>query len=721
MGWHAALTLVILVLLGSVLLVLRQLRRHLESLKALPRPEDPTAAEIHDSCAAAHQWVRFLLPSFGLLWVVTLARFFRLLLGNESAFYYAAEGGLYGIGVLLVCSGLLRLVGEAEKWQAEPLSRTRETHRRSEQYVRAFERASVAAGLVVLLIFVLAGILRREPGSVGLLALPVVGLWQAGMLFGTAYHVRGTPDRERRGLAWALVVWASAVVWVGGHDVVAVINRLVTAAAILLVLRFFLRELTRRLVYLRDSVDYLIRERRIMLDFMARVGPEPGSADFDETLDLPRIMKRTLVFLVRQVNASGGAVFLRREDDPGALSAVAVEGFYPPSGEVRADRLVLRQQFLEELLRAEVIRVGEGLVGEVAKTGKGVLAEDATEDPRVPDFPVDYLRIQTALVLPLRAAGQVTGVLSLINKRVGDEVCPFSPHDQGLAEAIAEQAAIVLGNLQFHRLLTERRILEHEMRIAQDVHANLLPKEFPLVPGYEVRAFSRTARRVGGDYYDFIWIGPTHLLLVIADVSGKGVPGAITMAMVKSALKALVTPHDDGLPSAREILCDLNEFVYRDTRRDAFVSMSVGILDAPRRLLSLARAGHEPAIVLGGHNGRCDLVSPDGIALGLDSGTIFRKTIQETLLELAPGDSVVLYTDGITEAMNRDRQMFSFERFLETLRQSKGRNAQQVLEAVDERLSEFTGDVPPHDDLTMVLLRVLGADASKGGTDVEKI
>jgi len=182
-----------------------------------------------------------------------------------------------------------------------------------------------------------------------------------------------------------------------------------------------------------------------------------------------------------------------------------------------------------------------------------------------------------------------------------------------------------------------------------------------------------------------------------------------------------VRPQGDSALSASRLLCDLNDFVYRDTRRDAFVSMSVGILDVPNRTLSVARAGHEPIVVLAGGNGRCDLVAPDGIALGLDNGTIFRRTIREEVLQLAPGDIVALYTDGITEAMNREREMFSFERFLATLRESRGYDAQHLVAAVDNRVAEFIGDVPPHDDLTLVLLRVLDEEPSKGGDDVAQI
>jgi sigma-B regulation protein RsbU (phosphoserine phosphatase) len=721
MNWHVALSLVNLFLLGCILLVVRQLRYYLEGVASLPRPEDPTAAEIHDSCAAVYQPIRFLLLPFGLLWVIGCVGCFTFLRGWESDVYFGVEALGEGLAILLVCWGLLRLIHETEKHQSEPSLRTLDMYRRGEEYIRFFERIAVGAGLLVFGAVVVIGAWGKTWEEAALVGLPLVAVWELGMLLGAAYYVRETPDSERRGLAWVLLLWGGAVMWFAPTPSLLVTNQWVTAAAFLLLLRFFVRELTGRLTYLRERVDYLVRERRIMLDFMARVGPEPGSADFEESFDLPRIMKRTLTYLARQVNASGGAVFLRREDDPESLSAVAVEGFYPPSGEVWADRLVLRQKFLEELVRAEVIHKGEGLVGEVALTGEGILVKDAADDPRVPDFPVDYLRIQTAMVLPLRAAGQVMGVVSLINKRVGDETFAFTAHDRGLAEAIAEQAAIVLNNVQFHRLLTEQKILDHEMQIAQDVHAHLLPKEFPSVPGYELGALSRAARRVGGDYYDFIWIDASHLLLVVADVSGKGVPGAITMAMVKSALKALLTPRNGKPLSARQILCDLNDFVYRDTRRDAFVSMSVAILDVPHRRLCLARAGHEPVIVLGGANGRCDLVTPDGIALGLDSGTIFRRTIKETDLRLQPGDTVVLYTDGVTEAMNREKQMFSFERFLQILKESKGRGAQQVLEAVDERVTEFTGDTPPHDDLTLVLLRVLEADPSKGGSHVEKI
>jgi serine phosphatase RsbU (regulator of sigma subunit) len=713
-------TLVILTLVGCILLVLRRMRGYLADLLTRSRPDDPAAADIFDSSEATYQPLQLLIPSFGLLWVTSAFRYL---------FYKVAWPGdilavMEGFAILFICTGILRLIRVGERWHAPSLYRSRELERDDEQFVRDFERMAFFAGVGLMVIMVPVLAFLSEVVVLRNILLAGTAVWELAVLLAAANSVRETPDRQRRWLVWVFVVWGAGVVsFQSGPESVVwlVVNRAGTALAMAFLLRYFFQEVIGRLSFLREQTDHLIRERRIMLDFMTQMGPQPGSADFDETFDLQTIMKRALTFVSREVRASAGAVFLRREDDPGTLSAVAVEGFYPPSGEVRADRLALRQKFLEELVLSEVIRDGQGLVGEVAATGRAVLLEDASGDPRFPRGPVDYLRVQAALILPLRAGGEVTGVLSLINKRLGDEFRPFTSSDQSLAEVIAEQAAIVLNNARVHRLLTEQEIVEHEMRIAQDVHANLLPARSPEVSGYDLGALSRAARRVGGDYFDFIWIDPTHLLLVIADVSGKGVPGAITMAMVKSALKALVRPHGDTPLSAGQLLCDLNDFVYRDTRRDAFVSMSIGILDVPNRDLHVARAGHEPIVLLAGGNGRCDLVTPDGIALGLDDGTIFRRTMRETVLHLAPGDIVALYTDGITEAMNREREMFSFERFLATLKESKGYDAQHLVAAVDDRLSEFIGDVPPHDDLTLVLLRVLDEDPSNGGDHVEKI
>jgi serine phosphatase RsbU (regulator of sigma subunit) len=246
--------------------------------------------------------------------------------------------------------------------------------------------------------------------------------------------------------------------------------------------------------------------------------------------------------------------------------------------------------------------------------------------------------------------------------------------------------------------LVEKQLLKQELNIAQEIQQGLLPKKIPVLSGYEIAAFYAPAKEVGGDYYDFIRMGPDKLAFTVADVSGKSVPGSLGMTMARSVLRSQAL--SNNLPG--ETLRKTNEVIQPDIRRGMFVTMFYCVLDAATHTVQSANAGHNPAykVTL---DGSVEEIAPEGIALGLVEARQFY--IEEHSMPMAPGELLVLYTDGVTEAMNAAHEEYGEERFCESLKRRRGDSIDKACAGVIDDLKAFVAGAPPHDDITLLLIR----------------
>ena len=264
----------------------------------------------------------------------------------------------------------------------------------------------------------------------------------------------------------------------------------------------------------------------------------------------------------------------------------------------------------------------------------------------------------------------------------------FNAMSQGLKKAQADMLASAA--------------LRQELNIAQEIQQGLLPKKIPQVPGYEIAAFYAPAKEVGGDLYDFIRIDEQRLAITVADVSGKSVPGSLGMTMARSVLRAqALSKH-----GVAETLHKTNEVIQPDIRRGMFVTMFYAVLDMGSHLITCANAGHNPCFKLK-TDGSVDEIGPEGIALGLVPAHQFYA--DEMSFTLAPGETLVFYTDGVTEAMNAASEEYGDDRFKAVLGKNVGASAAEMLPALVADVRAFVAGAPPHDDITLVLLRRLPA------------
>lgn len=257
-----------------------------------------------------------------------------------------------------------------------------------------------------------------------------------------------------------------------------------------------------------------------------------------------------------------------------------------------------------------------------------------------------------------------------------------------------------LKKAQAELIVKER--LQHEMEIAQHIQNLLVPKESPKIPGYSLGMLYRAAEEVSGDYFDFLDLGKGHWGMVIADVSGKGVPGALVMAQTRSVMRSVAV---DSV-SPMKVLSRTNLMLHGDLRDDMFVTVSYMVLDTQKRVATLSRAGHLAAIIFRKATQSCELEMPTGIAVGISDPDTFDLMLNERKVKLEPGDFVLLYTDGVDEACNRAQELFGSERLLKTIIKASHLRAEGIIDFLDRTIRAFVGDAPQHDDMTMILVKV---------------
>jgi sigma-B regulation protein RsbU (phosphoserine phosphatase) len=275
-----------------------------------------------------------------------------------------------------------------------------------------------------------------------------------------------------------------------------------------------------------------------------------------------------------------------------------------------------------------------------------------------------------------------------------------------LAESFNRMSASIAHLLHVQR---DKQRLDDELRIARDIQQSLLPAQPPTLDGLSVADLCEPAREVGGDYYDFFLLGPRQLGIVIADVSGKGTSAALYMAELKGLMLALSYTER----SPRKLLVDVNRRLAGQLDNRSFITMTYAVIDLDAMTLTCARAGHTPLIVVSGD--RADVLVPDGMVLGLRiPGALerFEQLLTEHTRPLAPGDLIVLYTDGLTEAMDGAGELFGDAALAGLLAKHRRLDAAGVRERVLREVKAFVGEAEPHDDMTMVVLKLTGGPAA---------
>ncbi len=413
----------------------------------------------------------------------------------------------------------------------------------------------------------------------------------------------------------------------------------------------------------------------------------------------PAVLSRIIVDGIdKVVTARGGAIYFVSED--GFLNPSYVSEECPPligiPVEIRkkAER---DPRAIDSHVRLSRVAVDEGILGHCLSLGEPIQVDDVKNHPSFRDAFTRYTDNVSALVAPLRYAGKDMGVLA-VARRHEDGI--FSSNDFAVFQSAAEQSSFAIGNARIHKEASEKRAMESELRTAREVQRVLLPQIDPTVPGFRISGTNLPARIISGDYYDYIDLGDGKCGIVIADVSGKGVPAGLLMAMCRSALRS-VAP---GETSPSKALAAVNRQLFPDIREDMFISMAYGILDGMTGTMTLARAGHDPALCYRSDTGAVESLRSPGLALGVDSGQVFERVTKDQEVILKSGDCVLFYTDGVKEAIDAKEEEFGLERMAEVFSAAAPLGAETVLTRMQEELKEFTGECAQMDDITLVAI-----------------
>jgi serine phosphatase RsbU (regulator of sigma subunit) len=346
---------------------------------------------------------------------------------------------------------------------------------------------------------------------------------------------------------------------------------------------------------------------------------------------------------------------------------------------------------------------GVGIAGDVAKTLKTANIPDAYDDPRFnPEFDKQSnFKTKSMLCMPMTTRkGELIGVIQVLNKTDGDT---FQESDEKLLEALCIQAGVAIVRARLTEAFLEKQRIEESLKLAADIQMGMLPSTFPAYPernDFDLFAGIIPAKEVGGDFYDFFLIDKKHLCFVIGDVSGKGIPAALFMALTKTQIKASSsrrrTP-GDVLFRANNDLCHENE-------SGMFCTLFYGIMDTETGKVTYANAGHNPPYIINKSGEPLQIESTGGIALGVMEEMEF----ESATFTASKGDSIFLYTDGVNEAMNEADEEYSYERLEDYLKENSTGSITDIVNRNLESVKEFAGTAPQSDDITVLALRYLG-------------
>ncbi|MEY2550345.1 MAG: hypothetical protein QOG12_489 [Verrucomicrobiota bacterium] len=450
-----------------------------------------------------------------------------------------------------------------------------------------------------------------------------------------------------------------------------------------------------RIRQLERSKEEIQIEETLVFDFLHGLGEA-----FTETIRATDLHRLIVEGAGRVLDAQGGALYMM-ERAGGKLAPAFISKGCPPFIDVPTE--ILQEAAsdpgaLENYLRLHAIPPGEGIIGRVWQTREPVLLTDLANAPELAGLRGTSLGAASVMVTPLLYGKQNMGVLALGN---GPSSPSFTQSDFVVFKSIAEQSAFALYNAIIYSEANEKKRLDHDLEIARDIQRILLPSEAPVIPGFEIAGLNIPARHVSGDYFDYVEVDKTRLGVAIADVSGKGVPASIIMAICRSVLRSQAT----GNTSPADVLQKVNRQLYPDIKEDMFISMAYVILDHVHGNVTLCRAGHDAPIIFEHETRSVTPVKPPGMVVGIDSGSVFDRITGDFALSLKPGDCLLLYTDGVTEALDANGDEFGPERMMECIRASAPEGAPAMITRLIDELRSFVGAQPQNDDITLIAIR----------------
>jgi sigma-B regulation protein RsbU (phosphoserine phosphatase) len=399
-----------------------------------------------------------------------------------------------------------------------------------------------------------------------------------------------------------------------------------------------------------------------------------------DTLDFDEILNHLLDTIQSVLDYDAAGIFVLNQDlvysrygrPKEVIAGVASRGFDPLPPEVDPMRTL-----------------GKGIIGHVIKAGESIVAPDVRLDPYYVEGRKATL---SEIAVPILRNERTIGALNLES----DRLSAFDNDDVDMLRFFADAAAISIEKAMLHRQILEKERLEEQLHVAHEVQSRLLPAESPNVDGYDIAGICIPIYDIGGDYFDYIHLADDRLGVVVADVSGNGIPAALTM----TAFRALLRTHARSQLGPSQIMQTINRLLREFTGVADFVTSVYGVLDPKNGEFTYTNSGHNPPILL----------RVDGSVKKLECGgpllSVFENMPYDAgKVTLAPGDVLVLYTDGVVEIAGSDGEEFGLERLTTAVRHSRDLPAEAVMHEIIQATSEFSDSASYGDDFTLVIIR----------------
>lgn len=337
------------------------------------------------------------------------------------------------------------------------------------------------------------------------------------------------------------------------------------------------------------------------------------------------------------------------------------------------------------------LKMGEGIIGFVATRGEPVISPDVQNDPRY----VNARReTRSEMVAPIISNDEVIGVFDLES----DQLNTYTSDDLQVLMLLASQVAIIIEKVMLHEQLVQKKRLEGQLEVARQVQLELLPPSDPNLEGFDLSAYNFPTEEVSGDYYDWVRIYDDQIGMVIADVSGKGVPAALLMAFLRASLRAAI--HIGYAPHIS--MAKVNYLLWESIERNQFVTAFYGVLDASNKTLAYTNAGHNPPLVLD-KDGKTRFIERGGLPLGM-----FRDTrYYEYYMSIESGQVIVLYTDGVTEAESPEGEEYGRDRLARAVMDAQELSAREMISRIHKDVIDWSGGKGATDDITFFIIKAL--------------
>src|SRR2546421_5209556 len=412
---------------------------------------------------------------------------------------------------------------------------------------------------------------------------------------------------------------------------------------------------------------------RMLLDITKKIS---------RSLDLQEVLNLVMDTLDSLIPYDAAGIFVVKCMDESAVA----EGEEPCVFQAEA----VRGYDIDELTNLH-LKLGEGLIGQVALSSEPITSPDVRKEPHYINARKET---RSEMVAPIISNTEVIGVFDLES----DELDAYSEDDLQVLMMLASQVAIIIEKVMLHEQLIEKKRLEGQLEVARQLQLELLPANDPVLDGFDISAYNFPTEEVSGDYYDWVRIHDDEIGIVVADVSGKGVPAALLMAFLRASLRAAThigySPHIS--------MSKVNYLLWESIERNQFVTAFYGLLDASNRTLAYTNAGHNPPLLMDAE-GNARFIDRGGVPLGM-----FRDTrYYEYYLTLEPGELLLLYTDGVTEANNPKGQEYGTDRLVRALKDSRHLSARALIDFIQHDVLEWTDGLGATDDITFFVIKAV--------------